>query len=97
MIGTGTAYHVWHIILHYLGLTNGSGYWYLLWSGIFADVTIFAAAAGLYRHHNCHTAGCWRLAKFPVEGTPFKVCMTHHPKINEAPKAEHLRSTWRWR
>ena len=56
--------------------------WYNFWSGIGADIGGFAfigAAFGLYRKHNCHVGGCWRLAKQQVVGTSWVVCH-HHPE-----------------
>jgi hypothetical protein len=66
---------------HLLG-TDGDE-WYLLWSGIGADIGGFAligAAIGVYRKHNCHVRGCWRLAKQRVVGTSWVVCHHHHPE-----------------
>lgn len=74
--------HVLWFLSHWLGLDNASGSLYLWWSGFFADLTIFAGAFGLYWHHTCHVGTCWRLGPHPVEGTPYKTCKTHHPKID---------------
>lgn len=50
-----------HGLWYYLGLTDASGWPYLWWSGIGGRVAIPAAViAGWWRHHNCHTPGCWR-------------------------------------
>jgi hypothetical protein len=57
--------------------------WYNVWSGIGADIGGFAfigAAIGLYRKHNCHVGGCWRIAKQQVVGTSWVVCHHHHPE-----------------
>jgi hypothetical protein len=80
-----------HDIAWVLGLTNASGGWYLLWSGIFGDVTIFAALAIFLHHRNCHARGCWRIGRHPVEGTPYVVCRRHHPDMpDEQPTAEQI-------
>jgi len=57
---------------------------YNVWSGIGADlgqVALLGAAIGLYRKHNCHVKGCWRIAKQPLEhdGATWMVCHRHHP------------------
>ena len=39
-------------------------------------------AGGQYavvRKHNCHQPWCWRVGRYPVEGTEFVVCRHHHP------------------
>lgn len=65
-----------------MGLTNASGPWYLFWSGIFGDVTIFAAVT---YHFNCHVSGCWRMGRLPVGD--HKVCRKHHP---DPPTHQHI-------
>ena len=54
--------------------------WYNFWSGVGADIGGFAfigAAFGLYRKHNCHVGGCWRIAKQQVVGTSWVVLLPH--------------------
>jgi hypothetical protein len=66
---------------HVLG-TDGRG-WYDFWSGLGADIggiAFVGAALGLYRKHNCHVHGCWRIAKQQVVGTSWVVCHRHHPE-----------------
>ena len=58
--------------------------WYDFWSGLGADLgqlALIGAAVGLYRKHNCHVKGCWRIAKQPLEhdGATWMVCHRHHP------------------
>lgn len=79
---------VW--LAHWLGLSNASGAPYLFWSGCFADVTIFAAAIGLYRKNNCHHTRCWRIGHF--DAGHFKVCKVHHPDVDHTQPvtAEHI-------
>lgn len=87
-------------LLHWLavhtGTINETGPYYGFWSGFGSDLgelTIFAAVIGIYKKHNCHERGCWRLAKFDVTGTPYKVCRKHHPTIpDKAIKGEIKRA-----
>ena len=68
---------------HILGVDNASGRWYLFWSGFFfVLVLIIGQTVNAYvtaRRHNCHEPWCWRVGKFPVEGTPWVKCRRHHP------------------
>jgi hypothetical protein len=75
-------------LLHWMGLTNPAGKLYSFWSGIGSDigeVTIVVAVVGLYRKHNCHVKGCWRMGKHPITGTAFTTCLRHHPVIDAKP------------
>jgi hypothetical protein len=66
---------------HVLGADGKA--WYNFWSGIGADLGGFAvlgALVGVYRKHNCHVHGCWRIAKQQVVGTSWVVCHHHHPE-----------------
>jgi hypothetical protein len=71
-------------MLHVLGLDSGNSAWYLFYSGIFTVITV--AASQLLRgyqearHHNCHEPRCWRIGRFPVEGTSWTACKQHHPE-----------------
>lgn len=70
--------------LTFLGTTNGSGRWYLWWSGIFSDVTIFFAVLVFYRKHNCHVHRCPRIgshAAVDANGVQHIVCRRHHPDL----------------
>ena len=64
-----------------LGLDGGT--WYAFYSGIFGVLVfgggLLANAYVTARKHNCHEPGCWRVARFPVEGTPWSACRRHHP------------------
>ncbi|MDP9091933.1 MAG: hypothetical protein M3N95_03085 [Actinomycetota bacterium] len=71
-----------HTVIHILGLDNPSGYWYLWWSGVGAnlqELALFGVVITVYRRHKCHAHRCWRLAKHTVDGTPYVTCKTHHP------------------
>jgi hypothetical protein len=74
---------------HLVG-SDGGG-WYNFWSGLGADIgglTILGGAIGVYRKHNCHVHGCWRIAKQQVVGTSWVVCHHHHPEGR--PSAEQV-------
>jgi len=67
---------------HVLGADGRS--WYDFWSGFGADlgqIALVGAGVGLYRKHNCHVKGCWRIGKQPLEhdGATWMVCHRHHP------------------
>jgi len=81
--------------LTFLGTTNGSGRWYLWWSGMFGNLTIFAAVAIFYRRHVCHVHGCPRLGRHKAvdqNGIEYVVCRRHHPDLGADHKllASHL-------
>lgn len=70
-------------LYHYFGI-SGSGSWYGFWSGAGSDlgeVAILGAVVGAYRKHACHVDRCFRMAKHPVDGTPYVVCRKHHPSV----------------
>lgn len=85
-----------HWLAIHIGAENESGVYYGFWSGFGSDlgeVAIVTGIVSLYRHHNCHVKGCPRLAKYEVLGTPYKVCLKHHPAIDEKPTAEVVKET----
>ena len=76
---------------HFFGLDNLSGPNYGFWSGAGSDIgeiTIIAGAIAIYRRHNCHVQGCWRLQWKRVPGTEHFVCRRHHPM--DAPTAQQV-------
>jgi hypothetical protein len=81
---------------YFFGLDNGSGAHYLFWSGIGSDATEFLILGGiiqLYRRHNCHVKGCWRMQRRAVAGTGHIVCNKHHPvplPSHEDVKRDHV-------
>ncbi|MCX4750915.1 hypothetical protein OG455_41275 [Kitasatospora sp. NBC_01287] len=82
-----------HWLAHFFGLDNPSGPAYLLWSGVGSDVSELAIIGGLismWRRHNCHVRGCWRIARHPVDGTNWVVCRHHHP--DDPPTAAAVRN-----
>lgn len=78
-------------LLHWLGLDDGSGAWYLWWSGIVGDLALLGTFTVLLRRLNCHQGGCWRLGLHHVVGTPYVVCRRHHPGMEDGkPTADHI-------
>lgn len=70
-----------HWLAHVLGLDNGSGRWYLFWSGAganFGELTIVAALLAAVRHRNCEVHRCWRLGRHRTAAGHL-VCRRHHP------------------
>lgn len=79
------------MLAHILGLDNPSGFFYLFWSGVGADISelaLLGAMVGLLRKHNCHVQRCWRIGRFVVDGTSYVVCSKHHP--DEMPTADQI-------
>ncbi len=67
---------------YWTGIDNPSGKIYAFWSGFGSDigeVTILGGIWMMYRKHNCHTKGCWRIGKHPHG--PFMLCRKHHPLV----------------
>jgi hypothetical protein len=94
----------WQPILVHLsqetGTSNATSRAYDFWSGFGSDigeVAIIGAVIGMYRKHNCHVHGCWRVAKHPVEGTPYVVCKKHHPTVPDLVTADHVADAHRAR
>lgn len=68
-----------HLILHYLGGTNGNSAWYLIPSGQEGDVPLYVGLVMLIRHRNCHVDGCKRFLRThndPAVHAP--ACRDHH-------------------
>lgn len=57
-------------------------------SGPLADITLLGGAYAIFRRHNCHAKGCWRVGRHKVPGTDYIVCRKHHP--HESPSAEQI-------
>ena len=85
--------HLWWWVEIHVGATNEPGAYYGFWSGFGSDIgeiAIIGAVFAMYKKHNCHVAGCWRMARHPVEGTPYIVCRRHHPAVPKVITAEHI-------
>lgn len=71
-------------IQHWIAIHTGIEYagpdkYYNAWSGILSDIgeiTILAGVIGLFRQHNCHQHGCWRLGKHTTRDG-HKLCKIH--------------------
>jgi hypothetical protein len=66
-------------VLHWLGIDTTTGPWYAFWSGAGSDLAYLGIIWALVRKHNCHQPRCWRIGRFPVEGTQWATCRRHHP------------------
>jgi hypothetical protein len=63
---------------HLTGTDNGSGFWYLWWSGFFANATIYAGAFLVVRKHNCHVTGCKSVRTSNDPSVHAPACRRHH-------------------
>lgn len=83
-----------HWLAHVLGMDDLSGPFYGFWSGAGSDLgelAIVGSMLGVYRKHNCHVRGCWRIARHQIAGTDWVVCRRHHPDLpNRAPTATDI-------
>lgn len=75
-----------HDILHPLtGPASAKHGGYLFWSGIAGSFVlgggIWTGTVVLYRKHNCHIKGCWRIGRHPAAGGKYIVCPKHHPGV----------------
>lgn len=85
--------HFWHWLAIHTGSENEPGIYYGFWSGFGSDigeVAILGGVLGVFKHHNCHVKRCWRLGRFAVAGTPYKVCHRHHPEFDKKPTVEDV-------
>jgi hypothetical protein len=73
-------------LLHVLGVDDVAGRWYAFWSGAGSDLGYLGIVYALWRKHNCHQRGCWRIGRHPHGG--FVLCARHHPV--GAPTATHI-------
>lgn len=91
---------VLHALAHIFGLDDLSGPLYGFWSGIGSDmgeIALIGTVVTLYRRHNCHVKGCWRISRHAVG--PYSVCSRHHPTVPDKITpghiaAEHERQKW---
>ena len=77
---------------------------YAFYSGIgpmlLTAVGLSTIIAGLFKHLNCHTAGCFRIVRHKIAGGEYGVCGRHWREINGHPAdhkftVEHLRERHR--
>jgi hypothetical protein len=78
---------MWHVIQHWLTVHTGSSNTagtppnYNFYSGAGSDIAELAIVGGLvsvYRKHNCHVHGCWRIGRHQTAGGHV-VCRPHNP------------------
>lgn len=85
-----------HWLSHVLGMDNLSGPFYGWWSGAGSDigeVVLIGGFAHWYRSRTCHVDHpkfCWRPGAHPVDGTPYRVCKKHHPRVPDKVTAAHI-------
>lgn len=79
---------LWHEALRLTGSDNVSGAWYGFWSGFAGDIPLIGGVLLLWRRHNCHVRGCWRL-QWRAHGQHV-LCRRHHP--SEPPTAADVAS-----
>jgi len=67
--------------VHWSGVDGGA--FYNFFSGIFGVLVfgggLVTTAYVTARKHNCHQPRCWRIGRFPVDGTRLIACRKHHP------------------
>jgi hypothetical protein len=86
------------LALHTGTLHGGPDLYYNFWSGFGSDLgeatLVTAVGIGVYtgvRKVNCHTKGCWRIGRHPLDGTPYILCRHHHPDVpNTGASYEHI-------
>jgi hypothetical protein len=87
----------WYWFLNVTGthIPAGGSEWYNFWSGFGSDLAEFAILGSLiavYRNHNCHVKGCWRIGRHKVDGTPYLTCHKHAtPDIHKHIHKQHER------
>jgi hypothetical protein len=62
----------------------GTPWTYQLWSGFIpglAIASLLSALAAHLRMMNCHVENCWRIGRYPVANSQYKVCRRHHPDV----------------
>lgn len=81
-------------VMHFFGLDNAGGPFYLFWSGIAGSflVNLGTFFLVLYIHHTCQDSWrCLRWGKYPAAGGMFKVCRHHHPDLKGVrPRRAHI-------
>jgi hypothetical protein len=79
------------VLFHILGLDNGSGHWYLWWSGVGSDITEFAVIGAVWHSVNCHEPGCWRVGRRVTaspDGLHVRQCARHHQQRHMKERTE---------
>jgi hypothetical protein len=70
----------WLPVMHFLGWDGQTSDYYAAWSSsvpaLFTLIGLSTLITGMWAHVNCHEAGCWRIGKHKISGTPW--CGAHH-------------------
>lgn len=72
---------LWHLFLHYTGVSNEQGRWYAFWSAFGSDLgelALLGMAWTLLRKHNCHVKGCWSVVTHHDPDVQAPACRRHH-------------------
>lgn len=81
-----------HHLAHALGIDTQQSQEYDFVSGvgpmIITALGLGSLITGLLHHVNCHQAGCWRIGKHKVAGTPW--CGRHHQDARPTQTVEDL-------
>lgn len=79
-VAVSLAVAFWLKVMHFLGWDGQTSDYYAAWSSsipaLFTLVGLSTLITGMWAHVNCHAAGCWRIGKHKVSGTPW--CGVHH-------------------
>lgn len=84
-----------HLISHIIGTDNGSGFFYLFWSGFVGAIeglSIFGGVYVLYKRHQCHDPSCKRIGLRPIGDSGIVLCHKHHPEGQIT--REHIDKAW---
>lgn len=79
-----------NLVGHIMGLDSSTGPWYLFWSGVAGNVALVGTGWAIVRKHTCNVHHCYRVALYPVDGTPYKACAKHHPDTPKHVAVEDL-------
>jgi hypothetical protein len=85
----------WLLVVLGVNIPQGQySVWYNFWSGFgnIAERTLELLVIGyvLYHRHNCHIKTCFRIGKYQVEGTPYVLCLKHHPTVPNKVTIKHI-------
>ena len=75
---------MFHFLLHITGGDNGSGAWYLEWSGFISLLFMLGFIIKWFENSRCHVGGhgfrgCRRHGRYPFKH--YKLCHKHHPAV----------------
>jgi hypothetical protein len=67
-----------HWLSHFIGADDGTGFWYLFWSGFISDVGLLGIVGTTLRRHKCEVHRCWRMGRHGT-AAGHTVCRHHMP------------------